>query len=114
MKTMLTSVAFATAALIATTGSAFANDGKDRRIDLINDTTVTMTEFYASNIDRNSWEEDILDGDYLKPDNKFKIDIDDGTGYCLFDLKAVFADGDVVTENNFNVCKETNWTIVEE
>lgn len=111
MKNTLKTVALIATALMAFTASANSADGKDRRIDLVNDTSVTMTEFYASNIDSDSWEEDILDGDYLRPGKKFEINIDDGTGYCLFDLKAVFADGDVVTENDFNVCVETRWRI---
>ncbi len=111
MKNTLKLAALVASALMTFTTSAGSDDGKDRRIDLVNDTNVTMTEFYASNIDSDSWEEDILDGSYLRPGKKFEINIDDGTGYCLFDLKAVFADGDVVTENDFNVCVEVRWRI---
>jgi len=29
---------------------------------------------------------------------------DDGTGYCLYDFKAVFADGDVLIRERVDVC----------
>jgi len=39
------------------------------------------------------------------------FNIDDGSGYCLYDLKAVFVDGDEVTSMGFNVCELGTWRI---
>lgn len=90
---------------------SYADDGENRKVDIVNDTSVTMVEFYASTIDIDEWEEDILGSQVLRPNNEITINIDDGSGYCLYDLKAVFADGDVVTEKMFNVCEEPYWRI---
>ncbi|MDM7862124.1 hypothetical protein QTP81_16080 [Alteromonas sp. ASW11-36] len=114
MKNTIKILGAITALLLSQLATAQSDDGKDRRISLTNDTSVTIVEFYASNIDSESWEENILDGNYLSPGNEFIINIDDGSGYCLFDLKAVFADGDVVTNTKFDVCTETGWILFEE
>jgi len=90
---------------VSTTSSA------NRVVQIGNSTGVTMTRFYASNTNRNSWEEDIFGTDVLSSGRSINVDIDDGSGACLFDLKAEFADGDVVIENDFNVCTRTNWTV---
>ena len=34
-----------------------------------------------------------------------RIDFDDGTGYCMFDFRAVFSDGDVLIREEINVCE---------
>lgn len=78
---------------------------QDRRVTIINDTGVTMTRFYASNVDANSWQEDILGREVLRSGRSVRINIDDGTGACVFDFKAVFADGDVLVRENINVCR---------
>ncbi len=109
----LSSFALAIAGSLFLSAAAHATDGNNRVVDIINDTSVTMTEFYASNIDRTDWEEDILDGDYLRPGSEVSVDIDDGSGYCLFDLKAVFADGESVTQKRFDVCTEPSWRVVD-
>jgi hypothetical protein len=40
------------------------------------------------------------------------INIDDGTGYCVFDFRAVFEDGEVLEKFGNNVCElaEFNYT----
>lgn len=83
----------------------------DRRILVINDTSVPMVTFNASNVTRRSWEEDILGQRVLNPGERVVVNINDGTGSCRFDLRAVFADKDVVVRRDFNVCTSTYWRI---
>ncbi|WP_372425701.1 hypothetical protein [Salinarimonas chemoclinalis] len=71
---------------------------------------MTMMEFYASNVDRSSWEEDILGMDVLGSGYSVDVDIDDGSGQCLFDFRAVFADGDEVVDSRVNVCEISTFT----
>ena len=97
-------------ALLATllvTSLAFVGEAaaQDRRVRIINETSVDMLYFYASRASTTSWEEDILGEDILSSGSSVVIDIDDGTGACLFDFKAVFADGDELTDNDINVCE---------
>lgn len=95
----------AVAALTLTAAVSAPAVSQDRRVNIINDTGVTMTQFYASSVDADSWEEDILGRDVLRSGRSVRINIDDGTGECVFDFKAVFADGDVVVRENINVCR---------
>jgi hypothetical protein len=99
--------AIAGAVVLASSLSASA---LDRRVMIVNSTGVDMQEFYASNVGTNSWQEDIL-GRYILPaGNSVNINIDDGTGYCMYDFRAVFADGDVVIQNRVNVCEVGQFT----
>lgn len=99
--------AIAGAVVLASSLSASA---LDRRVNIVNATGVDMHEFYASNVGTNNWEEDIL-GRYILPaGNSVNINIDDGTGYCMYDFRAVFADGDVVIQNRVNVCEVGRFT----
>jgi hypothetical protein len=79
---------------------------------VVNNTPYTMTYFYASNVDRQVWEEDVLGSHVLEPGQEVNVDIDDGTGYCRFDLKAVFDGIEApVVRHNLDVCSTLSWTI---
>lgn len=97
----------------AGTANAACNDGKDRRIQVVNDTSTTLRELYGSNVSRTDWEEDVLGRDVLEPGGTVNINFDDGTCYCSFDLKAVFSDGTETIRRRFNVCTESTWRIYE-
>ena len=86
-----------------------SNDGQDRRVRIINATGVTMTHFYASNSGEADWQEDILGQDVLTSGSSVVINIDDGTGACLYDFKARFADGDELLRYRINVCQITEY-----
>ena len=109
--------AFARRAVLAAAISAVAfgtmgfqsYDGQDRRVVIINATGVTMTHFYASNSGQNDWEEDILGQDVLASGARVRINIDDGTGACIYDFKARFSDGDELIRYRINVCQITEY-----
>jgi hypothetical protein len=52
-----------------------------------------------------SWEEGVLGADVLASGNSRIVDFDDGTGYCRFDLRAVFDDGAVLEREDVNICE---------
>ncbi len=89
----------------ATTVSAL-----DRRVRIVNETGYTIVRFYGSNKGSDSWEEDILGSDVLPSGSSVNINFDDGSGYCKFDFKAVFDDGDVLVKKNINICKIGTFT----
>jgi len=100
--------AFLTAVVATVSLGAMAfqsNDGKDRRVLIINATGVTMTHFYASNSGQNDWQEDILGRDVLRSGASVRINIDDGSGACIYDFKARFSDGDELERYRINVCQ---------
>jgi hypothetical protein len=85
----------------------------DRHVKIINETSRTMVHFYASNTSRTSWEEDILGEDVLESGESVNINIDDGTGRCMFDLRAEFSGGQYAERRNFNVCTGLSWTVYD-
>ncbi len=80
-------------------------DAADRRVRIINETSYDMVRFYGSNVGTDDWEEDILGRDVLRTGRSVMVNFDDGSGYCMFDFKAVFDDGDEVIKERVNVCK---------
>ena len=95
------------------TSSYAASDRQDRHVRIINETDHTMVRFYASNIAVDSWQEDILGDDVLKPGQDVNINIDDGTGHCKYDFKAVFDNGQSLVKRNVNVCEITSYRYTE-
>ncbi len=83
---------------------------QDRRVKIINSTGYTIVRFYGSNKGSQSWEEDILGSGVLYSGTSTVIDFDDGSGYCVFDFKAVFDDGDELVKTGVNVCELTEFT----
>lgn len=85
----------------------------DRVVTIVNKTSSTMTKFHASSVGTKNWEENILDGDHLKPGESIDIDIDDGTKACRYDFRAVFKDGEAVEKGNVNVCEIGEFSFTE-
>lgn len=50
-------------------------------------------------------KEDILGAGVLESNEAIDINFDDGTGYCKFDFKVTFADGDEGVLSDVNVCE---------
>src|SRR5262245_49001098 len=111
-RTARTGLFLAAAAALSLVSLTSAN-AEDRHVRIINETHHTMVQFFASNTSRNSWEEDILGDDVVKPGDDVMINIDDGSGHCLFDFKAVFDDKDVLIRKNVNVCKISSYRYSE-
>lgn len=112
-KVKITTSVFAVALALASFAAspAFA---ENRVVTIINDTSRSMTRFYASNVGTDDWEENIFRGDRLRPGRSADVNIDDGKGWCKFDLKAVFSDGTEVVRRRVNVCSVESWTITED
>ena len=91
------------ATLFALTNSAAV--ALDRKVQINNQTSYTIVEFYASNTGTSDWQEDILGSDVLPSGSSVMINIDDGTGYCKYDFLAVFDDGDELVSADNNVCE---------
>jgi len=82
----------------------------DRRVRIVNNTGFTIVRFYGSNKGSKSWEEDILGSDVLPSGSSVNINFNDNSGYCKFDFKAVFDDGDVLIKKNINICEIGTFT----
>lgn len=76
---------------------------------LANLSSADLTEFYASPVGVDSWEENILSGGALAAGNSGQVTISGAQG-CNYDLRMVFADGDVL-EDSSNICDAGTYTI---
>jgi hypothetical protein len=106
-------VAVMTAAGIDLSAYAQSADGKDRRVVVLNQRSSDMLRLYGSRTTTDSWEENVL----LTPipsGSKRVINFDDGTGACMYDLRAIFKDNVPVHMWNINVCRESYWVVVDE
>jgi hypothetical protein len=102
---------FATALCVLTLSTASLSALENRHVRIINRSYVAIRSFYASNVDSGNWEEDILGLTTLSPNTYVDVNIDDRTGHCYYDLRAVMADGRVAETRNFNVCSNSTWTV---
>ena len=82
-----------------------SRDGLNRRVRIHNNTGWTMLRFYASDSRITDWQEDMLGRGTLAAGNSIMMNIDDGSGACLYDFKAEFTNGQVLTRFNINVCQ---------
>lgn len=82
----------------------------DRRVTIVNNTGFTIVRFFGSNTGSKSWEEDILGEDVLPSGSSVVINFDDSTGYCMFDFRAEFEDGDVLERAGVNICEIATFT----
>jgi hypothetical protein len=82
-----------------------SRDGLNRRVRIHNNTGWTMLRFYASDSRVTDWEEDMLGRGTLAAGSSIMMNIDDGSGACLYDFKAEFTNGQVLTRFNVNVCQ---------
>lgn len=103
-------VALTLATQIGWTASAPA---EDRRIKIINETSFTIVRFYGSNEGAETWQEDVLGKSVIKPGGSVTVNFDDGSGYCKFDFKVVFSDGDSVIRKGIDVCTTSVYRISE-
>jgi hypothetical protein len=83
----------------------------DRKVTIINNSGLTVSYFYGSNVGTTFWEEDLLASDVLSDGASVLVDFDDTTGYCRFDFRAIFDDGTEIVKKDVNVCEISTFTI---
>lgn len=98
------------ASLPTTAAWAQSPDRYNRQVVIINNSSETLTHFYASNVGTNDWEEDILGEGVIPPGEQATINIDDGTGYCRYDFRAIFNNEREVIRGRVNVCEVATYT----
>ncbi len=101
----------ALAGCVDTGTTYYTSGGANRHVAVTNASYTAITHFYGSNVGSSSWEEDILGDSVIPVGSTVDINFDDGTGACLFDFKAVFADGTSVIEQGIDVCTTSAVTV---
>ncbi|HRK42480.1 MAG TPA: hypothetical protein PLH11_05520 [Gemmobacter sp.] len=81
----------------------------DVNFSLTNMTGADLTEFYATPVGHENWEQNLLGMPALAAGRVAQVTIVNAQG-CDYDLRMVFADGDVL-EGASNICETTDYTI---
>ncbi|HEY9296264.1 MAG TPA: hypothetical protein VIQ31_07820 [Phormidium sp.] len=88
---------------------------------MTNQTSRNIERFFASPANVNSWEEDILGTEVLRPGQKTNITIQDGRQDCMYDFRARLGaapngsvgPGDMI-QSQINICSDFHeWGFVE-
>lgn len=99
--------AFLTAAALLAAAPALA---QDIQYQLINNSGLTLMEFYSSPVSEPMWGEDILGSEFLAPGESGTVTFGDAGGECLFDLQFVMEDGSTF-EGQADVCATESFTL---
>jgi len=77
----------------------------DRRVRIVNASHVDIVGLYGVNVDTRGWQDSLLGDDILPAGRSIVLNFDDGSGYCRYRLRAVFADGIDLERKSVNVCE---------
>lgn len=81
----------------------------NRQVNVVNATNNTMVRFFASNSGGAAAADDVLGDTILKPGQSVRIEVDDGSGACLYDFRAEFDDGSKRSRGKVDVCQITTY-----
>ncbi|HUB84874.1 MAG TPA: hypothetical protein VL971_04225 [Rhizomicrobium sp.] len=96
-------MAFAALAASVLISPAFG-EGGDLHFSVKNNSGKEIKELYVSHVGTDSWEDDLLGGDGIKPGEEQPITVNDGRDTCQYDLKVVDEDGTEAEARNQNLC----------
>ena len=89
-----------------------SRDGHDRQVRIHNQTGWIMTGLYAQTRSEGTRSRskapqgaDRLALAALRTGDSAPLNIDDGSGACVYDLQAEFANGQVLVRSDVNVCR---------
>lgn len=86
--------------------------GENRFIKINNRSEGIIRYIYAANVDSDVWGYDLLGaGNVIFPDRYMTVNIDDGTGHCHYNIKAVLWDRSEALWRDINVCTASNITL---
>ena len=74
----------------------------------------TISELYLSASNLDAWDNNLLKSDTLASGDRFQVAFSDAAdNTCLYDIRAVFADGQVVEDYQVNVCNNDYYTLFD-
>lgn len=89
----------------ATRGTQSSNDGQNRRVRVHNQTGWTIVSLYAADPARTDWRGDLLAPEVLATGDSAVIDVDNGSGACVYVVRAEFSNGERLERVGINVCR---------
>ena len=100
-------------AAVLALGTMSMAQAQDLVFELFNDSSVDLMEFYTSPANVNDWEEDVLGNEYLPSGYAIDVLIADGRSDCVYDIRGVFDDGDVVEDFGVDLCDLEAYTFYD-
>jgi len=100
--------------LFSLTGVTPALAHNPKSIVVTNNTTYTMTQFYASPSDSAGWDTsaNLFAGQTLAPGQQATVTINDGIRHCKYDLMAVlYGATQAAYTYSVDACRGGSWTI---
>jgi hypothetical protein len=92
--------------------NAIADGGKS--VVVINNTSYTLNELYASASDNSDWDttNNLLAGQILRPGQEATVSIADSSAACSYDLMGVlYGSAQYAYQYQVNACSGYSWTI---
>lgn len=86
---------------------------QNRWVTVVNKSSYTVWVLYGTNTGNTSWGNDRLGGEIIRPGWEIRINFSDGSGACLFDLKAETKSGRNWTRMGADVCTLNTWTLYD-
>lgn len=83
---------------------------QDRQVRIHNNTDVTLYRFYSTNSGAENWGNDVMGSSTLPAGAAMTLNFDNPYGYCVFDFRAVFEDGQDLTRGGVNVCEVSDYS----
>ncbi|MUL35023.1 hypothetical protein [Gloeocapsopsis dulcis] len=84
-------------------------DQRDFRVH--NKTSYAIVDLYVSDSLSDSWEKDLVPSGYILSSSNSDLIYFDGRGNsCIYDIKAVFSDGDTAEKYRVNLCQISDFT----
>jgi hypothetical protein len=77
----------------------------DRRVRIVNGSGHDIVGFFGVNVDSQEWRDSLLGDDILPAGGSVVLNFDDGSGYCRYRFRVVFADGLELERPSVNVCE---------
>ncbi len=82
-----------------------SRDGQNRRVRIHNQTGLTLMKLQAADVRTGTFGADLLGGTPVASGASVPVTVDDGSGGCLYDLRAELTGGQVLLRENINVCR---------
>lgn len=85
----------------------------ERWLKVHNQTSVDVCGVYISHVDKRKWGRNLLTTECIWPGHYIKVDPGYQQGYCMMDMKFVWADGREGIRYDFNICDATDHYLVD-
>lgn len=88
-----------------------SRDGENRAIQINNNSDYEVYRIYYGVPGQAYYSRDLLGDDVIGSSSSQEVNVDDGSGRCIYNLKAVTRSGNTFWEKKLNVCTESEWNL---